>query len=160
MVYQYKWGNKSYPVPAQKAGEYLHKMDEEMGGVTPARVLDASRAEGALLHRCFEWDDSKAAEAHRLYQARKLIGNLVCTVYKEEDTSRKEAIEVRAFVNTAAEAHAERGVFKPVISALSDEDSRRIVLENAKRDLVHFRDKYSSLSELSDVIEAINRVVA
>ena len=161
MVYQYKWGNRHYPVPAQDAGEYLHEMSVKEGGVTPARVLDASRAEDALLHPCFEWNDTKAAEAHRLYQARKLIGHLVCTIIREDDgKTSNDPVEVRAFVNTSDESHAERGLFKPVISALSDEDSRRIVLDNAKRDAIHFKDKYATLSEFSEVIRAIDRVVS
>jgi hypothetical protein len=43
-------------------------------GVCTARaLLDASRAEDAPTHRYFEWDDQKAAEEHRVAQARSLI---------------------------------------------------------------------------------------
>lgn len=157
MVYKYSWGMKRYPVKAQAAGEYLHEMSEKEGGVTAARVLEVSRAEDALLHPCFEWDDTKAAEAHRLYQARKMIGHLVCTVVKEDPKEEPQKI-TRAFVSVSPEA--KQGVFKPVAEALSDEAEREIVLANARTDAIRFAEKYQALSEFAEVIAAIRRVLS
>lgn len=157
MVYQYSWRAGGYPVSAQEAGEYLNGISEREGGITAARVLDVSRNEDSLLHPCFEWDDSVAAEAHRLYQARKLVGNLVCAVIKEnpkDDISKT----TRAFVSVSP--IAEKGLFKPVAAALADVNDRQIVLENAKREAKSFRDKYSTLSEFAEVFTAIDKVIA
>ena len=158
MVYQFKWRATHYKIPAQEAGEYLERMSEEENGITPARVLEVSRSEDALLHPCFEWDDTKAAEAHRLNQARLLIGNLIRVTVKEsedEDISI-EPQRIRAFVNVSNEAHAERGRFKPIITALSEGGSRRMVLENARRDALLFREKYARMEEFSEVLKAID----
>lgn len=157
MVYQYSWKQERYPVPAQAAGEYLNEISQREGGITAARVLDVSREKDALLHPCFEWEDTKAAEQYRLYQARKLVGNLVCVVVKEK-TKDPEPKTTRAFVSVSPPS--KEGFFKPVVEALSDTDDRQIVLENAKRDAISFANKYSTLTEFSEVIEAINRVVS
>lgn len=157
MVYQYSWRAGGYPVSAQEAGEYLNGISEREGGITAARVLDVSRNEDALLHSCFEWDDTVAAEAHRLYQARKLVGNLVCAVVKEE-TKETAPKTTRAFVSV--NPLQKEGFFKPIVAALADENDRQIVLENAKREALQFANKYSGLSEFAEVIEAINRAVS
>ena len=62
----------------------------------------------------------------------------------------------RAFVNVSLGKG--QGRFKPVLQALSDEDERQIVLENAKREAKAFAEKYATLSELAKVIAAINEL--
>lgn len=47
------------------------------GGVlTPNAVVDDAKDARSVLHEVFEWDDSKAAHAHRLEQARALIRSI------------------------------------------------------------------------------------
>ena len=158
MVYQYSWKTGYYPVSAQETGEFLNKVSEKEGGITAARVLELSRREDALLHPCFEWDDTKAAEAHRLYQARKLVGNLVCAVVKENPEKAVATPATRAFVSVSAPQ--KEGYFKPTIVAMSDPNDRQMVLENAKREAIAFANKYSGLAEFAEVIQAINKAVA
>lgn len=38
--------------------------------ITPEQVLEKARDEQSELHKCFEWNDSIAAEKYRLQQAR------------------------------------------------------------------------------------------
>ena len=151
MVYKYR--ATQYKVPAQVAGEYLNKLGES-GDLTAKRLLEESRPKKALLHECFEWDDTKAAEAHRIYQARHFIANIVIT-----EVDEKPVQITRAFVSVSEASHAERAVFKPVITALSDENSREIVLANAIRELQMFKDKYGALTELTAVIDAIDEEI-
>jgi len=157
MVYKkYDYRATQYKVPAQQAGEYIDSLIETEGGITPRRLLDVSRSETALLHSCFEWDDTKAAEAHRISQARYFIGNLVCVVTQNDEPVTTEP--VRAYVNVKPQEHA-KGNFKHVISALSDDGERKIVLENAKRDARIFKEKYAYLKELADVFTAIDEFI-
>ena len=102
MVYDWK---RNMPVKAQAAGEYLEQLEKEHGEITPKIVLDASRAEDALLHPCFEWNDGVAAEKYREVQARYLIRNLV--VFVERDDSSPQV--VRAYVNVSSEIDAGSG---------------------------------------------------
>lgn len=117
MVYKYEYKATRYKVPAQQAGEYIATLTEKEGGITPNRLLDISRDETALLHDCFEWDDTVAAEMHRLNQARFFIRNLVCVKVDSEEKAKP----TRAFINVLPAEHA-KGNFKPLVKALTNDE--------------------------------------
>lgn len=152
MVYQWKM-EKLYPVDAQLAGEELERIGNE-SGVTAKNVVAASKPEDAVLHPCFEWDDKTAAERWREHQARRMVGSLV-TVHVEQNENEKchSTNAVRAFVNVS-------GDYKPLMTVLKVKEYKEEMLDNAKRDMRAFEDKYSSLKELSDVFHAIHDVDA
>lgn len=154
MVYKYKWKATVFPVPAQAAGEYMHEITEREGSLTAERLLELSRDEDALMHDCFEWDDTVAAEKFRLSQARYIIRTIVATKIDDEPIQ-----EQRAFVSVSQTSHAEKGRFKPLITALAVEKDRSVVLENAMRDWGFFKEKYSKLDELASAIAAFDREV-
>ena len=51
----------------------LAELESSGGRLTPNGVVEAARDAASPLHYHFEWDDSVAAEQHRLDQARRLI---------------------------------------------------------------------------------------
>lgn len=161
MVYQkqkvYSWKTGSYPVDAQTAGEYIDGLYEREGKFTAKRLLEVSKDDDAVLHPCFEWDDEKAAESYRIDQARKIISNIVVVTVKEsENNEPQNPLTVRAFVNVEEQRYGSEGRFAPTVRALSEKETREIVLNNAKRELISFKNKYSYLSEFADVINAID----
>lgn len=158
MVYKYSYRATRYAVPAQKAGEYLRELKETHGVLNKKILLDESRDDDALLHDCFEWDDTVAAESYRLDQAQKFINNIVCVVVDDHGIERNSE-PVRAFVNTAKQENAEKGAFVPLVEALTEEATRKIVLENALRELISLRKKYEALSELASVFKSIDIAV-
>ena len=157
MVYKFSYKATHYSVPAQQAGEYLQGLKEKHGELDKYILLEDSRAEDALLHNCFEWDDTKAAEGYRLNQAQSFITNITCVVVDDEG---KDAEPVRAFVNVADQSHAEKGSYVPIVEALTEEKHRKIVLKNALNELKAFRRKYSQLVELSKVFRIIEETEA
>lgn len=169
MVYnhnEYRWRHGShYPVKAQAAGEFLNEMSEHEGGLTSKRVLDVSRAEDALLHPCFEWDDGIAAEAYREGQATKLIGNLVTVhVEKTETDDTPKTVHIRAFADTRDRTQGtgslfQKGLYKPLQVAIKDEADRTAILANAKRDAIAFCDKYEMLTEFAHAVSELRAVV-
>jgi hypothetical protein len=50
---------------------------QERGEITAPAVVESARPKKAPLHPAFEWDDSKAAEEHRLWQARQIVRSVV-----------------------------------------------------------------------------------
>lgn len=134
----------------------MEEIRKQRGQLTPAILLEESRSEDALLHNCFEWDDTEAAEKYRLNQSRLFIANVKVTVL--DDGGNKKAECVRAFVNVSDQSHRESGVFVPIMEAISNRESRDAVLNNALMELQQFKNKYSSLCELSKVFEAIDAV--
>ncbi len=60
-------------VKADVAAAEMERIRGKHGSLTAEVVVDESRPEAAPLHPEFEWDDFKAAEHYRTYQARTMI---------------------------------------------------------------------------------------
>lgn len=150
MVYEYSWGDFSYPVPAEIVGKECEKIEKRDGVITSESLLDSARDSKSKIHKLFEWDDAVAGEQWRLQQARNVLHNLKVTVIKTEDEEPKK---IRAYMNTNP-ARA-KGTYMNVNEALSKVDAREGILIRAKKELIAFVDKYSELEELSDVTKTI-----
>lgn len=147
----YKWRVPIYPnVSAQSAGERIEELEKQHGSVTPQILLDDSRPKEAVLHPCYEWDDSVAAEKYRLYQSKKIVGNIV-TVTVSEEKQAQEPIRAYVSINN----RNEQGVYVSSIKALSDEDTREVVLENARSELRAFIKKYKGLVNVVELLEEV-----
>lgn len=154
MVYQWSIGLYA-SVDANDAGAELERIEKENGEITSQAVVDAARSKKNVLHGLFEWDDKIAGEKWRLNQARCMIAALV--VVPEEDKS----YDKRAYVNIVkrSDNKQEQARYINYESAMSDEEMRATLLENAKEELRIFREKYKTLSELAAVFEAIDKAV-
>ena len=150
-VYAWKFGMK---VPAQKAGECLEELESKHGALTPEIVLEESRDEKATLHPCFEWDNEKAAEGYRLYQAGQLLRNI--TIVIERDETPKQI--TRAFVNISDNSAKEKGNFVSLSVAMSNDEYKAQVLKNARYELQTFKNKYAQYKELKKIFAAIDEL--
>ena len=150
----YEWGIDKYPVDAQIAGETIEALKSELGKdyIEAEDLLNASRAENAPLHSCFEWDDTIAAEKYRLNQAGDIIRNITVKIV---DSSEKPQV-VRAFVNV--KPRNEKGEFVSIQTAMIKDEYRDQVLRNALNELQNFKRKYQSYTELRAVFKAIDEV--
>lgn len=73
-TYSFRAGRSYKGVDAKTVAVELERIRESQpGGLEPQIVIDEARPIDAVLHNCFEWDDTIAAEAHRRRQARLLI---------------------------------------------------------------------------------------
>ena len=127
---------------AQRIGEALARIAAQNGGnLSPHDVVEAARADRHPLHRHFEWDDAKAAEAYRLDQARHLIR--IVRVERPDDQE-----PVRAFISVA-----DRGVsYRTIDDVLGSARLQAIVLDQAQRDLEAFEKRYRELEDVCSVI--------
>ena len=143
----YKWKDAArLKTDAQTAGEICERL-EKNGGLTAKRLVDESRPEDAPLHKEFEWNDATAAEAYREEQARYIIRSLIV----QPEATKNEV--VRAFFPMA-----EHKVFESLPIILSDAKKTSALLDMALRELKAFELKYSTLSQLAPVFEAIKEV--
>lgn len=134
----------------------LKRIADEHGGILkPRSVVDAARDESSPLHSQFQWDDDKAADAYRLWQARQLISVVVAY----EKIGNGESVEVRVFTSLTTDRERDDGGYRVTTSVMSDEQLRRQMLADARADMVRFREKYRTLSELADVFKAIDESV-
>lgn len=124
------------------------KVYEEIGErrVTPEEVLEQARNNvDSELHKCFEWDDSVAAEKFRLQQARQIIQLLVITPKYEDDEP------IRAF-----QISSEKNVYQPTRLIIQQPDEYTQLLKRAKGELFAIEKRYKMLSELEAVFAAID----
>lgn len=119
------------------------------GTITPADVVDAARPESSPLHSYFEWDDTAAAEAYRIEQAK---GLLRVTVTMLPSAESGKPIRVRAFVSLSNEEG-----YRPIVDVMSNADRRRQLLEDVLAEMRSFQQKYRHISEVAGVINAMAR---
>lgn len=144
----------------------LQDMYERHGRLTPAIIVDESRAEDAPLHKRFEWDDTVAAEQYRFLQAARIIRSVrIKRVGNDTDASEgsdgreengvAEPEGVRAFLPVRVRDRDDVGswTYEPTRKALADPTSRCILLNEMRRDWRAFQSKYQALSEYATLIE-------
>ena len=146
MVYQWKDASR-IKADAQKAGAVFEHLESTVG-LTARTLLDASRPKDAVLHREFEWNDSKAAEKYREDQARHIIRSL-CVKPVEESQE-----PVRAYFKVSSSQP-----YSSIVTIQADSEKMSSLLDIAKSELVAFQSKYNTLKELKPVFDAIKEVV-
>jgi hypothetical protein len=161
MVFRFR-GSAEISGPAKKAqavGEALARISKENAGVIAARdVVAEARAASSPLHEFFTWDDTAAARAHRMHQAKKLVKAVVVQVPDSD-------VELPAFTAVAADEKKKRGIrdgeaaFAPAGTPRTFTmplKTRQESLEEARRELEKFRRTFAALDELGPVMRAID----
>ena len=120
------------------------------GRLSPMDLVEASRPEDAPLHNEFEWNDTIAAQKWRERTGRIMIASIVVTQEAEEEEK-----PIRAYFNIERGTHE----YIPTEVIFSDEAKRERLLDIAKRELLSFKSKYQSLTELAGVMDAIDEVM-
>ena len=115
--------------------------------ITPEQILEKARDVNSELHKCFEWNDSIAAEKYRLQQARSIILNLVYVPKKDDERL------VRCF-----ELTTERKTYQPTHMFLKQEDEYQALLKRAYEEFRALKKKYAMLTELEKVFEEIEQL--
>lgn len=148
------------PVDAQTAGEELERIAGKFGGDLQSKnIVDESRDENAVLHKCFEWDDTVAGELYRIHQADDIRRHIYCIVTKPAEDTETKSFVVRAWQDVSDD-NQRQGKFIHINTALSDEQTRQRIVENALRELKAFQQKYQSYSELCGICKTIGDFIA
>lgn len=134
----------------------LRKIEQEYSIITPSIVVEKASPPKSPLHGYFEWDDSAAAQAYRLWQARQLIAKVYIVPSDAPDSE-----PVRAFVNVYEEtdnedsACADQGyVWTPGLD--SKPDYKRQVIAYAHQQLMMWRKKFGAYKEFFGVVREID----
>ena len=131
--------------------EELERIRKQNGGLLrPEDVLQAAKPKSSPLHGRFDWNDGTAAHNWRLEQARHIIRVFVQVI----DTGKGSA-ESRVFVALSSDMPG--GGYRILTDVLGDDALRRTLLQDAYADMRRFTQKYSSLKELADVFDAMNK---
>ena len=136
-----------YKADANLVAEEIYAIGEE---ATPEQVLEKARDENSELHKCFEWDDSIAAEKYRLVQARQVLRFVVV----RNEPPEEEKPPIRVFFKPKGSAG-----YKPTEIIIKQKDEYQALLEQAMIELQAFKAKYACLSELEELWEAIDNAI-
>jgi hypothetical protein len=113
-------------------------------GVAPQDLLEASRSEDAILHNQFEWDNNKAAEGYRVWQARMLLRTITVEVSEEK---------IREYQNIVIETEAGKTQkYYHLSTVMSDEELKAKVLAQLAGEVRSIQDKYRKYQEVFRVI--------
>ena len=122
------------------------------GILSPTAVVEAARPTNSALHSRFEWDDGKASEQYRLWQARQLI-SLVITAVKPETRE----YDVHTYISLRADRNADGG-YRLITDVLANKDMRIQMVTDAFAELRTFRAKYGQLRELAQIFRAMDEM--
>lgn len=141
-----KWreGFGLFKADPQKVAEEIRAIGD---APTTQQIVDAARDEGSELHKCFEWDDSIAAERWRLKQARDVVHHLVI----REETVPEDRPEIRFFVKPKTDEG-----YKPTKFVVQHEDEYKALLAKAWAELHAFKVRYAMLEELREILDLID----
>jgi hypothetical protein len=121
MVYKWKKG-ACFKASAKKCFAEIAKLPVK----TKEGVVEFARNKHTELHKCFEWDNEKAAENYRLEQARLILRSIIVI---ETDVDDQE-LKIRAFSQYTPEKNSKRKetVYRKTVEALNDESFKRQIL--------------------------------
>ena len=137
-------------VDAQKVAEEIVSIGES---ASPKEILEKARDEKTELHKAFEWDDTIAAEKYRLDQARHVVQCLVIVRHERPEMDAKKG-EIRYFFKPD-----EQTGYRRTELIVKHEDEYAALLSQANRELKAFRVKYSTLNELHEIFDMIDKIV-
>jgi len=140
---------------AQAYGRELEKISNLNNGQMDAEdVVEAAGNPSNPLHDYFEWDNTDAANSHRLYQARNLINHI--TVIVSYNGSQKET---KAFfsVNSTPEGEQMNKTYVTIGRVLSEPQLREQVIKGALSEAEYWKTKYNQYVELGKIFNAIEQ---
>lgn len=145
----YAWKIKRFKADPNKVKAELDALGIGISGVgfEAEEIVNAARDPNSELHKCFEWNDSIAAEHWRKQQARTIMVNLV---YVDNSKEKPEKTDIRVFVNN----NRSEG-YKPMSFVVSKQDEYQQLLDMALKELQSFQKKYQTLSNISSGMSAV-----
>ena len=146
-----QWGVFKFSADATKCAEEIVSHLPE--NFQAKELVDLARDPGTELHKCFEWDDTIAAEKYRIRQAMDVSRSIQIT-YVDNRSHEPETKSVRMFYNNG------RGTgYQSVVRMVTVDDEYAKLLEQAKKEMSYFKQRYSTILEVRSVIDAIDEAL-
>jgi hypothetical protein len=136
---------------AREIAPVLHALEARDGLVHPQAVVEAARDPASPLHALFEWDDAKAAEEYRIQTARTIIRSITYRVMAlGKSVNDYQPMFVRYQENE--DGQPGRSGYGNVVKVLGDEDLRKKLLDQARRELDAWIRRYETLAALANAM--------
>lgn len=130
--------------------------ESSKGELLPEDLVADARNHNSPLHQLFEWDDTAAAEAFRLQQARGLIRCVVALYRPETNGAHVVApVKIAAFTRIP---EGETSHYRATHHALAQKQTRQAILQQAWRELQNWKSRYRHLKEFADLVEMADEI--
>ncbi len=153
---EWKKGFPTNGVKVEAAHKALEKIRKDNDAkLDPAVVVSTvAKAKRNVLRAFFQWDDTEAAGAYRVDQARSLL-RAVHIVYEDAPEVKTRAYEITVERQEAKPVT----IYKTAEDILADPDSRAELLKRALGELVSFQRRFRALQELAVVFRSIDETL-
>lgn len=124
--------------------QVLVEIEKKTGRLDPKDVVKEAESITSPLHKYFEWDDSVAAEAFRLWQARHLINHVKIEIMGKEAPAYWSAkintndVEVQGYYSTKR--------------VLSEKEILLQVMQSAIEEIKYWQKKYKTIKDLAEIV--------
>ena len=136
----YRWKESArFSADAQRIGDELESIEKR----DPEHIVEFAEDDSTELHKCFTWNDAKAAHLYRLREARKIVQSVIIVDESEE----REPIEYRAFESVVID---DRRQYIPTKTALSNEDTRKQIFADIGASIKEARNKVKTYKYLAE----------
>lgn len=139
------WKGWKFNADAEKCYRELETLGDSY---TPQQIVDFAKNPETELHKCFEWDDTKAAENWRKQQARYVC----CSISIVTDETEQKQTAYRLIQH-----NTDKQSYQNVVVTVRNRDQYSELLQMAKKELNSFKERYRSIVELESVIDEIER---
>lgn len=137
---------------AARIGPELLRLKNLHGTLTKAAVVESAESAQSPLHADFEWNDAKAAKAHRLEQARHIMRSIMIVWDESNASGETEQVSTRLFhsVRVPKEADDTNGtgsgtkqVFVSLHDVIENTEYASQVIESMERALERINSRFS-----------------
>lgn len=130
---------------AEQVAKEVEALRRPDGVIVPDDIVAWAQAHPeSALHSQFEWDDTEAAKAYRLHQARRVIA-----VYVVADDGNRRLVSLSI--------DRKHGGYRSVEDVIANDDLRRVLVKDALAELKRVRAKYEHVKELAAVYDEIEK---
>jgi hypothetical protein len=116
----------------------------------PEDIVAYAMNENTALHSKFEWDDGKAGQEYRIWQARQLIKVIVRIIPRTN-------IPTTVYVSLKKDRYGEGG-YRALVDVLSHEDLRQQLLKDAFDEFEYWKQQYYLVQELIPIFKTAEKV--
>ncbi len=143
---------------AQLIGQILEGLEDRDEMFKARKVLEHARDPRSPLHKYFEWDDNKAAEAYRLEQAGRLVAFVTIEVVDASGNKKRERA-YHSITISEADGSKKRG-FMSIRRIKQESDLQEQLVQRALQTLRVWRDMYHRFQRFHELIVCIDQILA
>jgi hypothetical protein len=154
MIYKAALGARFNDHDAEVLGQRFDALAER-GPLTTQAIVEDARAQDAILHPYFEWNDQVAAEEYRRKQAGYYVRHIMIIRQEGEEPIRGFHDVV---IKRDEDDPGERG-FMPLGVICQQQDLVEQIVEQARRELIFWQRRYRQYEALAGVHKAIEEAL-